>query len=96
MTSREFLEDPRGKKKHCAFCKYFTPRPNYGGIGSCSVPSELVVVPTSYRADNEGTSAYYGNDCTFFRRKYVRLPDWDFLSEKTPLGYSPEDFEVKA
>ena len=95
MKIREFLEDARGEKKHCAFCKYFRPT-GPGADGDCTVPSDSVHVPHSYRAENEGTAAYYGNGCPFFDRAIHDLPTWDFLEEKSPLTYrpyNPEDFK---
>lgn len=97
-TIEEFLLDPRGEKKHCAFCKYFEPYSHRRmlhntGYGDCRVPDEAVIVPHSYRANNEGTAAYYGIDCAFFERIRTELPNWDFLKKNTPVLYDTADDE---
>lgn len=83
-TYGELLADPR-LNKSCAFCKYFELEKSHKayiehGYGQCNVPEELVKVPVSYRAENEGTSAIYGQNCTFFERGRDVIPqDWPFL-----------------
>lgn len=94
MTNREFLEDPRGSKRHCAFCKYFKLTDDPIGYGECEFPDDLVKIPSSYRAEYEGTAAYYGENCTFFERGKEQLPDWKFLDQKSPVIYGPFDPEA--
>jgi len=94
-TLRDFLLDPRGNREQCAFCTYYSP---YGpgrylshGYGECLVPDEEVKVPISYRAENEGTAAWYGDECPFFIRVRTELPDWDFLNDKARVKYEGDE-----
>jgi hypothetical protein len=91
-TLKEFLLDPRGEKRFCAFCKYFTPgspgHPPASRMGDCLFPDSLIMVPSSYRAENEGTTADSGAECPFFVAGRSDLPDsWGFLAQESMFSY---------
>lgn len=55
-------------EQSCKNCGYFVANDkSMRGYGDCLVPDDLVIVPSSYRANNEGTNERYGQDCTFWK-----------------------------